>query len=166
MHTTPVAYSTAVTRLTVPQLSVHVDTGGRSILQHTTLCKLFVCAILQGSGPSVLDLYEPDQIRKHWRSVTGSHPSSVCFTIDSSSQFSSPGSDQYACLHACSKNTVRLHASSLPAENPTHFVKGPEEVTYTLNHDTCIRPYDTIHATTPFPSLVCLFLLPLVSRLC
>lgn len=70
MHAIPVAYSTAITRLTVPQLSLYVNTWGRSALQHTTLRELFVCAILQGSGPSVLESYGPDGIRKHWRSVT------------------------------------------------------------------------------------------------
>jgi len=83
------------------------------------------------------------------------HPSSVCLAIDSSSQFSTRVSDQYAYSHACSKNTVRLHASSLPAPSQTPLVKGLEEATYTSDHDTCIRPYDTIRATTPFPSLVC-----------
>lgn len=37
MHAIPVAYSTAITRLTVPQLSLYVNTWGRSALQHTTL---------------------------------------------------------------------------------------------------------------------------------
>lgn len=88
------------------------------------------------------------------------HPSSVCFTINSSSQSLSRLSDQYAYSHACSKNTVRLHASSLPAPYPTPLVKGLEKATYGLDHDTCIQPYDTIHATTPFSSLLCLGLSP------
>lgn len=92
------------------------------------------------------------------------HPSSVCFTIDSSTYFSSRVSDQYAYSHACSKNTVRLHASALPAKNRTSLVKGLEKATYSLDHDTCIRLYDTIHATTPSPSLVCIFSLSVSCR--
>jgi hypothetical protein len=57
---------------------------------------------------------------------------------------------------------VRLHASSLPVQinaGLLPLVKGLERVASTSDHDTYIRPYDGIHATTLFSSLVCVFLL-------
>jgi hypothetical protein len=54
MHAIPVASSTAITR---PTGSVLIDFQywGHSLLQHTTLRPLFVCAILEGSGPGLLE---------------------------------------------------------------------------------------------------------------
>lgn len=107
---------------------------------------------------------------KHWRSVPEYYTSAFLqsASLPTRPVDSRPASstNMHTRMRAVRRpEAVRLHASSLPIQNKhcpfPPLVEGLKEATSmdTSNHDTCIRPYDRTHAATPFPSIVCLFLL-------
>jgi hypothetical protein len=101
---------------------------------------------------------------KHWRSVNCTSTSLQPASPSSRPVNSRPASSisMHTRMRAVrTPEAVRLHASSLLVQIDAGLlplVKGLERVACTSDHDTCIRPYDRLHATTLFSSLVYLFL--------